>query len=133
MATIASCGACLCRNCLRWWSNRCPYGGCYDDYRAEVNPYDKAHPDKPPRTLWSEWNRPGEQAHWCRGGIFYPTETCEHHIPYQHDKVKVVSCFDSNVVVYQDGYIQCSIIDSVGCQECWRRFQEKRRKHHDKE
>ena len=128
MAIIATCGSCLCRNCLLWWSNRCPYGGCYDDHRAEVIPYDKAHPNEPPRKLWSEWNRPGEQAHWCRGGTLYPAETCEHHIQYQRDKAKVMCCFDSNVVVYQDGYVQCSIIDSVGCQECWRRFQEKRKR-----
>ena len=44
---------------------------------------------------------------------------------YQRDKAVVRSCLDANVVVYQDGYIQCSIIESVGCEECYRRFEEK--------
>lgn len=45
---IAHCGDCVCRSCMYWWSKRCPYGECYDDHRAVVDPYDKA--DKPPRT-----------------------------------------------------------------------------------
>lgn len=31
----------------------------------------------------------------------------------------------SNVQVFQDGYIQCSIIDSIGCKECYQRFAER--------
>ena len=23
-----TCGDCVCRSCLYWWSSRCPYGGC---------------------------------------------------------------------------------------------------------
>ncbi|MDT4377355.1 hypothetical protein RO787_29015, partial [Blautia coccoides] len=73
---FGGCGQCVCRNCLYWWSDRCPYGGCWDNHRAETDPYDKAHPDKPPRTVWSHWDKPGEQAHWCRGGTFYPAHYC---------------------------------------------------------
>lgn len=47
--TFGGCGQCVCRNCLYWWSDRCPYGGCWDNHRAEIDPYDKAHPDKSPR------------------------------------------------------------------------------------
>ncbi len=56
-----SCGKCVCRSCLYWWSRRCPYGDCYDDHRAKTDPYDKAHPNEPPRTAWSNWNKPGER------------------------------------------------------------------------
>ena len=42
--TFGGCGKCVCRSCLYWWSGRCPYGGCYDKHRAEIDPYDKAHP-----------------------------------------------------------------------------------------
>lgn len=103
-----------------WWSDRCTYGRCYDDHRASVIPF-----PGPERRSWSDWNRPGEQAHWCRGGAFYPVMSCEHWVEYQRDKAVVRSCLDANVVVYQDGYIQCSIIESVGCEECYRRFEEK--------
>ncbi len=119
------CYKCLCRNCLLWWSNRCPYGGCYDEHRAKVNPYDAAHPNDPPRKLWTEWNKPGEQAPWCRGGTTYPTASCEYHIPYDDSQTKVQSCLLANVTIFQDGYISCSIIDSIGCQECYERFEAK--------
>ena len=59
---IKHCSQCVCRRCLYWWSGRCPYGGCWDNHRAEVDPYDKAHPDKLPRTVWIHWDKPGEQA-----------------------------------------------------------------------
>ena len=54
--TFGGCGQCVCRSCLYWWSGRCPYGGCWDKHRAEIDPYDKAHPDEPPRTTWSYWD-----------------------------------------------------------------------------
>lgn len=59
--TWGGCTGCACRNCLYWWSMRCPYGKCWDDHRADTDPYDKAHPGEPPRTWWSDWNKPGEQ------------------------------------------------------------------------
>ena len=39
---FAGCFGCCCRNCLYWWSQRCPYGECWDDHRAKVEPYDQA-------------------------------------------------------------------------------------------
>ena len=34
-------------------------------------------------------------------------------------------CLEGAVVKYQDGYIQCSMIDVMGCEECYRRFEER--------
>ena len=112
---------CICYNCLYWWSDRCPYGKCYDDHRASEDPYDAAHPEELPRTMWTDWNKPGEQAHWCRGGIFYPTYYCEHFQKYQGQRVE--HCLNAAVSIFQDGYIYCSIVDSIGCQECYKRFE----------
>lgn len=78
---LFGCEDCLCRSCMFWWSSRCPHGECYDEYRAKVNPYDKAHPNDPPRTLWSNWK--SEQAYWCRGGTHYPQQVCEHFVCYE--------------------------------------------------
>ena len=30
-----------------------------------------------------------------------------------------------NVSVFQDGYIGCDIVDSIGCQDCYKRFLER--------
>lgn len=111
-----SCSSCVCNSCLYWWSSRCTYGSCYDDLRAKENPYDKAHPGEPPRTLWSNWNKPGEQAHWCRGGAFYPEHYCEEFAKYQGSTIE--ECVYCNIQVFQDGYISCSIKDSIGCDAC---------------
>ena len=118
---IRHCGQCICENCLYWWSSRCPYGRCYDDHRAEVDPYDKAHPDEPPRMLWSDWNKLGEQAHWCRGGNVYPVSYCEHFVKYKGQQVK--DCLRAVVSVYQDGYIDCSLLTIAGCEDCYREFE----------
>lgn len=115
------CKPCICNSCLYWWSNRCPHGEYYDDLRARKNPYDKVHPDKTPRTGWSEWNKPGEQAHWCRGGIFYPVSYCEYFAKYKGCTIK--ECLKCNVAVYQDGYIACSLLDSCGCERCYEEFE----------
>lgn len=115
------CSPCICNRCLYWWSARCPYGECWDDHRAAMEPYDKAHPDQPPRTGWSSWRT--DQAYWCRGGAFYPVHYCGHFVRYRGQMVK--ECLDANVSVFQDGYIMCSLVDTVGCQECYRRFMEK--------
>ena len=82
VVTFGGCGQCICKKCLYWWSGRCPNGYCFDDKRAVDDPYDRAHPDKSPRTLWSDWNKPGEQAHWCRGGVCYPVYHCNHFKKY---------------------------------------------------
>ena len=122
--SVMHCGKCVCENCLYHQSGRCPYGTCYDDKRAKENPYDKAHPGKVPRKLWSNWNKPGEQAHWCRGGTFYQEYYCEHFVKFEGATVE--ECVDCNIVVYQDGYIQCSIKSMLGCDGCISRAEEKR-------
>lgn len=120
---IEDCTKCVCNNCLYYWSSRCPYGKCWDDHRAEIDPYDKSHPGQPPRTAWSKWNKPGEQEHWCRGGINYPVTYCRHFVKYKGQQVK--TCLKANVSVFQDGYIECSLVDSIGCEACYREFEEK--------
>lgn len=115
------CEDCICRRCLYWWSRRCPYGRCYDDHRAEVDPYDKAHPDKPPRTGWSHWET--QQAYWCRGGFFHPVDRCGHFVEYEEHQVK--ECLHAPVSIYQDGYIRCGVIDWKGCQRCYEEFMKK--------
>lgn len=111
---------CICRDCLMWWSSRCPYGGCYDDHRAEVNPYDKAHPNKPPRTAWSNWK--DEQAFWCRGGVFYPAIYCEHYVKYNGSIIK--HCLRANVQIFQDGFMRCGVGEHVDCETCYKQFEE---------
>lgn len=111
-----TCKNCYCKSCLYWWSSRCPYGMCWDDRRAEVNPYTKAFPDNPPRTGWSNWNKRGEQEHWCRGGIFYPERKCEHYVKYKGQNIE--ECVDASIAVFQDGYIQCALKDAMGCDAC---------------
>ena len=124
--TWGGCGKCACRACLYWWSQRCPYGGCWDDHRADVDPYDRAHPEEPPRTWWSDWNKPGEQAHWCRGGENYPMyEECSHYVRYEGQQIK--TCLKANVAIFQDGYIECGIINTFGCQRCYEEWEEKSR------
>jgi hypothetical protein len=112
------CEDCICRGCLYWWSERCPYGRCYDDHRAEADPYDVAHPDEPPRTMWSQWET--QQAYWCRGGMFYPVSYCEHFVEYKGQQVR--ECLRVPVSVFQDGYIQCTLVDTIGCQWCYKSF-----------
>lgn len=126
---MGGCGDCFCKSCLMYRSSRCPFGGCWDDHRAEVNPW-TAHHDKP-RTIWTNWNQPGEQAHWCRGGLFYSYEgdgeegTCPHYIRYEPEKHIVRACLLEVVEVFQDGYIRCGMVNTLGCEECYRRFEER--------
>lgn len=117
--SVAGCGSCICRNCMLWWSSRCPYGECFDSWRAQNEPYDAAHPNAPPRKEWTNWAQ--DQAYWCRGGVYYPASHCEHFAPYTGSVVK--SCLLSNVQLWPDGHIQCSIVDTIGCEECYRRFE----------
>lgn len=81
-------------------------------------PYNIAHPGEPPRTLWSDWQN--DQAAWCRGGATYPQTICEHYIHY--DGSTVEECLCANIQRFQDGYISCPIIDTVGCKICYERF-----------
>jgi len=117
---MGTCSKCACRSCLLWWSQRCPHGGCWDDHRAKVDPW----PGEV-RKSWTNWNLPGEQEHWCRGGAFYPTDSCLDYIEYEHDKVQVRTCLVENVQVFQDGYILCGLVNVLGCEECYRRFEER--------
>lgn len=117
------CDKCICDKCLYWWSNRCPYGGCYDDRRAKKDPYNKAHPNEPPRKLWTNWNKLGEQEHWCRGGSFYPVSYCEHFVKYEGSTVE--DCVDAPIQIFQDGYIVCSLKNSIGCEACIERNENK--------
>lgn len=116
-------GQCICRSCLYWWSNRCPYGECYDDRRAKEEPYDKVHPSKPPRRAWSNWNKPGEQAHWCRGGILYPISYCESFVKYTGCNIE--DCVEAPIQIFQDGYVICTLKESIGCESCMKRAEEK--------
>ena len=113
---------CICEKCLYYCTNRCPYGNCYDDLRAKENPYDKAHPKKTPRTSWSNWRE--DQAYWCRGGLFYQSYKCDRFVEYDESKTVVKDCLETVIEIYQDGYMNCSLVDSVGCQECYRRLEE---------
>lgn len=117
------CGECVCKYCLYWWSIRCPYGDCYDDYRAVIEPYDAAHPDEPPRTGWTDWNKSGEQAHWCREGFFYPTDDCEHFVQYEGQKLS--SCYKEVVSEFQDGYVMCYMRNAISCESCMKEMTEK--------
>lgn len=119
--SVCGCGDCLCRDCLFWWSGRCPYGGCYDDHRAEVLPYDKEHPDKPARTGWSNWRK--DQAYWCRGGATYPQYVCEHYRRYQGSIV--MGCLKANVQKFQDGFMRCGCGDNFDCEKCYAEFMER--------
>lgn len=112
------CADCVCKKCLYWWSGRCPYGSCYDDRRAREQPYNEAHPDRAPRITWSDWNKSGEQAHWCRGGSFYPTRYCEKFIKYSESVIE--ECINCNIQVFQDGYVSCSLKETIGCEVCMR-------------
>lgn len=121
---VFGCGECVCKRCLYWWSERCPHGDCYDDQRAKTDPYDKAHPEKPPRTGWSDWNKPGEQEHWCRGGGFYPVRYCEHYTKYEGSSVE--DCVDAPMQIFQDGYVRCSLKETMGCEACIERSENRK-------
>lgn len=116
---------CICENCLYWWSSRCPYGECYDDYRAITDPYDQAHQENVPRKPWSDWDKPGQQRHWCRGGMFYPTNHCKHFKKYNGAEIE--DCAGGPIQIFQDGYIKCLLKDKIGCEECIARKEGKER------
>ena len=119
--SITGCGDCICVKCLYYNSGReCEYGTCYDDMRAKYNPYPYET-----RKSWSDWNKPGEQEHWCRGGTFYRCDQCDKFVPYDDRKTQVLSCLEATVLKYQDGYQWCPLVEPVGCTECYRRFEER--------
>lgn len=109
------CGECVCTFCMHWWKCDCPYGTCYDDHRAEIRPREKETGIH--RTGWSNCERPGEQDHWCRGGIFYPSEDCEKFEQYEGQTI--VQCHRANYSEFQDGSRRCAMFDENGtCSRC---------------
>lgn len=117
-----SCTDCLCRYCLRFWQGRCPHGECYDDYRAKTDPY-TAH--KPERHTWTDSQKPGEQAHWCRGGALYPITECEQYIEYEGSHIE--ECVKANIQVFQDGLRTCSMMVNGSCEMCLRELEKRKR------
>lgn len=113
---MGNCSECCCETCLYKWSVRCPYGHCWDDYRAKLKPFNKLFPDQSPRKLWSNWKKSGEQAHWCRGGIFYPEHKCKHYVEYVGSSLE--DCIAAPIQLFQDGYVICTLKDSIGCEAC---------------
>ena len=116
---MKSCSECICYRCMYWWSGRYPNGGCFDDLRAKEDPYIKAH-DGEIRSGWSRWKDPGEQDHWCRGGSFYSVNECSSFVEYEGQHVH--GCFGCNVSVFQDGHIDCSLVNMIGCTECMKTY-----------
>lgn len=119
---IGGCGSCVCEICMRRWQSKCPFGGCWDDRRAEIMPYDVTHGGKI-RDLWSDWAKPGEQAHWCRGGCFYPAYVCEHFVPYERPLIR--ECLNAPVTIWKDGTLDCALVGVIGCEECMRQWEER--------
>lgn len=120
--SVGGCRDCVCKDCMRWWQSKCPYGGCWDDHRAEIVPYDAAHGGKI-RKWWSDWAKPGEQAHWCRGGSFYPAYMCEHFVPYERPLIR--ECLNAPVTIWKDGTLDCALVSVLGCEECMRQWEER--------
>lgn len=116
---IPSCTDCVCFTCAhyRYYVGDCPYGDCIDDKRARDDPYPYGR-----RTGWSECDRPGEQEHWCRNGMFYPLTECGHYRRHE-GKGSVKWCFGQNVTQYKEG-VSCWTIRSGGsCEDCVKRWE----------
>ena len=119
--SLGGCSGCVCFTCLWHWSSRCPHGGCYDDWRARNDPW-----KGPVRESWSAWDKPGEQEHWCRGGVFFPADQCDRYVRYDYDSTRCRTCLGCNVLEFQDGYVLCSMIDNLGgCEACMKIFEER--------
>lgn len=111
---MLSCSGCVCTYCLHQnKGSGCPYGICYDDYRAAADPYTQHMPE---RHLWSRSHDTGEQEHWCRGGIFYPAEDCQHFI--QYDGRTIEQCHKANIEIFQDGTKTCCMMVDGTCERC---------------
>ena len=48
--------------------------------------------------------------------MFYPERKCEHYVKYEGQSIE--ECVDANIVVFQDGYVQCTLKDAMGCDAC---------------
>ena len=40
---------------------------------------------------------------------------------------QIKTCLKANVAIFQDGYIECGIINTFGCQRCYEEWEEKSR------
>lgn len=114
--TSGTCSNCICSKCLFYASGRCFYGYCFDDLRAVNNPYPLLHPNEPPRRAWSNWSKIGEQEHWCRGGIFYPSYYCDNFVKFEG--MEIQECVRCNILIYQDGFVSCPLKSTIGCDAC---------------
>lgn len=57
------------------------------------------------------------------GGFFYPEYVCNDFVKYEGQEVR--DCLGAVVSVFQDGYISCSLVDTVGREQCYERFVQK--------
>lgn len=58
-----------------------------------------------------EWMKPAAIQH------------CEHFVKYKGLQVK--ECLKANIAVFQDGYIDCSLIEGIECEQCYKELEEK--------
>lgn len=116
------CGNCVCCNCLYLKTSRdCPKGGfCYDDWRAINDPWRGKK-----RNGWTNCDKPGEQEHWCRGGVFYGIIYCDKYVPFDKSRVKFIPCLGATIEQFQDGYQWCPLLEPCGCEYCYERFETK--------
>ena len=48
-------------------------------------------------------------------------KSCKDFVRYEGSVVK--SCFMQNIQVFQDGFIRCGLVDTMGCMECMKRWE----------
>lgn len=78
------------------------------------------------RTCLYWWScRCGEKCGECDSIHYNQVYDCPKYAKRDDSQTRVHDCLEAVVVVYQDGYISCSLVDAVGCEECYKRFQEK--------
>jgi hypothetical protein len=69
----------------------------------------------------------------CRGGMFYQSKLpCVKRVEYDETKTKVRECLKANIVIYQDGYIDCCLVENFGCEACYMEWREKREREKQK-
>ena len=62
------------------------------------------------------------ESHRCRGKS-WPMKECTEYSEYEEYAGSTVrQCLCATVEVFQDGYIHCPILDSVGCEKCTEDF-----------
>lgn len=97
---IGGCTGCICESCLKRAQGKCPYGCCYDSWRA-------AH----------------DSQHRCLGGIHYEIDACDEYVEYKGAEIKY--CLNAAITIYQDGSICCPLVECLGCEECYELFESK--------